>query len=260
MVLANINVIKMKISTDFQSPNFDERENNKIDTIIIHSTHASFADSIDILCSPERKVSAHYVISLEGHIYQLVPDEKRAWHAGESYWKDKTRLNNNSIGIEIVDTTNQDIRITHFPDIQTRSVIFLCKALISKHKILSCNILAHSDIAPDRKDDPGVYFDWQQLYSEGVGLFHNIDYVSIPNKPIIAYGEKNTQVKKTQELLQEFGYNINTDGIFDDKTRNVITAFKRHFNPLHLEYLFSQLDLEILKNLLQKKHHLLNKK
>lgn len=260
MELANTKDIKMQIHTDFQSSNYDERQNEKIDTIIIHSTHASFAHSIDILCSPKRKVSAHYVISLEGHIYQLVADEKRAWHAGESAWKDKTHLNNNSIGIEIVDTTNQDIRITHFPDIQTKSVIFLCKKLISKYNILPCNILAHSDIAPNRKDDPGAYFDWQLLYSEGVGLFHNIDYISVPNKPIIAYGENNTHVKEIQELLKKFGYNIKTDGVFDETTKNVITAFKRHFNPLHLEYLFSELDLEILKDLLHKKHHLLNNK
>lgn len=246
----------MKINTDFQSPNFDER-NNKIDTIIIHTTHLSFADSIDVLCSPKRKVSAHYLISLEGHVYQLVQDEKRAWHAGESSWKGITHLNNSSIGIEIVDTTNQGIRLSNFPDTQISSVITLCKTLISKHNILACNILAHSDVAPDRKDDPGAYFNWQHLSSEGVGVFHDIDYITVPNAPIIAYGDKNEKVQVIQKLLKEFGYNIPTDSCFDDKTKNVIIAFKRHFNPTHLEYLFSELDLQILENLLQKQKSIL---
>ena len=240
----------MNINNDFQSPNCDSRNNQNIRYIILHSTHLSFAKSIDVLCSPEHKVSSHYIISLEGHIYQLVADEKRAWHAGLSAWYNQSNLNCSSIGIEIVDTTDQGIRLHNFPEIQVRSVISLCKSLINKYKIPKYNILAHSDVAPDRKDDPGQYFNWQLLHSEGIGLFHDIDYIKVANNPIIGYGDKNNKVTEIQSLLQELGFHIKTDGYFGDKTRNVIIAFKRHFNPQYLEYLFSELDLKILHNLL----------
>lgn len=242
----------MKISTEFKSPNFDERKQHKVDTIILHTTHLSFAKSIDVLCSPKSKVSCHYIISLEGHIYQLVNDTKRAWHAGKSAWKNKTNLNHNSIGIEIVDTTDQGIRVHNFPEKQMNAVIWLCKNLYTKHNIPKFNVLAHSDVAPDRKDDPGQYFNWQELYSEGVGVFHDIDYISIPNAPIIGYGDNNDKVKAIQKLLHKLGFEIKADGYFGNKTCSVIIAFKRHFNPQHLEYIFSELDLAILKNILHK--------
>lgn len=241
----------MHINNDFKSKNFDERK-NKIDLIIIHSTHATFKDSINILCSEERAVSSHYIIDLKGNIYQLVPDEKKAWHAGKSHWKGRSNINDYSIGIEMVDTSDHGVRVLDFPDKQIEALIHLCKNLISKYKIPPQNILAHSDIAPDRKDDPGQYFDWKKLHSEGIGIFHDIKYETIPNIPIIAYGNETDKVKQIQTLLKEFGYNIKIDGKFQNETCNVILAFKRHFNPNYLEYLFSELDLAILKNLLKK--------
>jgi len=234
------------ICGDFYSPNFDKRPKNVIDTIVLHSTHLSFASSIKRLCDKVAKVSCHYLIDLDGQIYRLVEDDKRAWHAGISYWRGKSNLNNNSIGIELVDTTSKGLRIKRFPRPQMKSLIVLLKFLTKKYKIPSCNIVGHSDVAPDRKDDPGEFFDWQDLANEGIGHYHSECLKSAKNSCLV-----DPKAKEIQIMLKAYGYKIKTTGSFDGQTKDVITAFKRHFNPAGMrnDY-FGAIDLKILSYLL----------
>jgi N-acetylmuramoyl-L-alanine amidase len=235
----------LNICTDLVSPNFDKRS-KKIDTIVIHSTHMTFADSSKRLCDPTARVSCHYLIDLSGKLYQLVEDEKRAWHAGKSYWRGKTSLNNNSIGIELVDTDNKGTRLSHFPKPQMISLIELLKFLIKKYKIPSYNLVAHSDIAPDRKDDPGEHFDWALLASHKLGQYHKLSttHTSNPEKATIL------KVKELQRLLKKQGYKIKITGKLDTQTTEVLTAFRRRFNPkdLNKDYI-SRIDFKILLEL-----------
>ena len=152
----------MKLIHNFKSPNFNDRKSYNIELIIIHYTAlSSVSKSIKHLCSKKNKVSSHYLISQKGEIYSLVSEKKRAWHAGQSYWKGKRDINSISIGIELDYSplgTN-----SKFTKRLNTSLMFLLKKLLKKYKILPENILGHSDIAPYRKIDPGKKFPWYLL-------------------------------------------------------------------------------------------------
>jgi len=147
------------------SPNFDpqKRSKNKIKFIIIHYTGMkNEKDAIDRLSNLQSKVSTHYFIKLNGKILNMVPDSYVAWHAGKSKWKNYTNLNYNSLGIEI-SNSGHTFGYKKFNKNQIKSLILLLKILIRKYRIDLRNILGHSDIAPDRKKDPGEKFPWQFL-------------------------------------------------------------------------------------------------
>jgi N-acetylmuramoyl-L-alanine amidase len=155
------------------SPNFDDRpEGTIIDTIIIHYTGMETAQgALQRLCDPASKVSAHYMIDLDGTTHALVDEDKRAWHAGVSYWRGRTQINNNSIGIELVNR-GHEFGYAKFPELQMSALITLCKAIQKRHPIKPELILAHSDIAPTRKIDPGEKFNWKSLAKKhGIGLW-----------------------------------------------------------------------------------------
>lgn len=218
------------------SPNFDERPCDvAIDTIVIHSTHLSFKDSLARLCDPIAKVSCHYLIDRNGKAYQLVEDKYRAWHAGKSYWRGVDGLNANSIGIELVDTNSQNIRLKSFPAKQMQALIKLLCRLIKKYKIQGPNIVAHSDIAPNRKDDPGEYFDWKALFFRGIGVYHTVKLTKAMCKPFLTNRSSSSEIKKLQRLFKAYGYKIKVNGKFDKQTLEVLIAFKRHFNPRSLK-------------------------
>jgi N-acetylmuramoyl-L-alanine amidase len=238
------------ICKDFTSPNFDKRK-KKIDSIVIHSTHLPRGKWIKEVCDKSVKLSAHYLIDLKGKIYQLVEDKDRAWHAGISHWRGKNSLNENSIGIELVDRTDKGEMIKTFPKPQMNSLIDLLKLLIKKYKIPNHNIVAHSDIAPGRKDDPGENFDWALLASNKIGQYHKIktnkeDKACFldPNNTTI------TKLKEIQRMLKAQGYKIKITGKYDIQTKHVVTGFRRHFNPTHLEITYlTMADFKILSNL-----------
>lgn len=192
------------------SLNFDERTSS-IDMLVLHYTGMrTGAEAIERLCNPESKVSAHYVVEEDGRVFTLVPEEKRAWHAGRSYWRGKEGLNDCSIGIEIVNP-GHEFGYRPFPKEQMEAVIKLCKEILSRHAIPARNVVAHSDIAPARKDDPGELFDWAWLAKEGIGL----------------YPEPHAQPTGDYlKMLEEYGYDTRSD--------RVILAFQRHFTPHHL--------------------------
>lgn len=223
----------MQILRNFHSPNYDSRDNSPIEYIILHYTEISLEDAISKLCNKESKVSTHYVICANGEIEQLVDDEHRAWHAGESYWQGKEGLNKYSIGIEIDNLGN-----TPFSDKQMQSCVSLCKHLMQKYDIKRENVLGHSDIAPRRKIDPGIYFDWAYLAKHGIGLWYDMSLI----KP------SSYECEEVQKSLFKLGYRIEITGMWDKQTSDVMRAFYAHFYNMPLldlgHDIYSDLDME----------------
>jgi len=200
----------MIINKFISSPNYNERRVDTIDMIILHYTDTiDSRDSIDIMTHPDREVSAHYLIDENGDIIQLVEKANRAWHAGQSFWRGITDINSHSIGIEI-QNPGHGHGYREFPEEQMDSVLILCQDLVSQYDIPAHNILAHSDIAPARKKDPGELFDWNFLAENGVGIYP---------KPVANLNGGQS----LDALLISYGYDPSVTEI------ERLTAFKRHF-------------------------------
>ncbi len=212
------------------SPNFEERKNGaKPQFLVLHYTGMENAESAEqLLCSPEAKVSAHYVVEEDGKVVQLVQEAFRAWHAGESFWRGITDVNSSSIGIEIVNG-GPLLNFPDYPEKQIISVIKLCQSIISRYSIEPRNVLAHSDIAPHRKTDPGEKFPWETLFKAGVG--HFVRPAPIAGGRFMNIGESGRPVEAFQSMLALYGYGIEITGSFDERTRLVTQAFQRHFRP-----------------------------
>ena len=151
------------------SPNFDDRpEGGAIDLVVLHYTDMTSAEeALDRLCDPDAKVSAHYLIDLDGAVNKLVDEQKRAWHAGVSYWAGHRNVNDISIGIEL-QNQGHDRGLPDYPDAQVSALVDLLRAIQSRHSISTDRIVGHSDVAPDRKIDPGEHFPWDRLAAEGL--------------------------------------------------------------------------------------------
>jgi N-acetylmuramoyl-L-alanine amidase len=159
------------------SPNHDERPpGTPVDTLVLHYTGMKTArDALDRLCDPEPpaplpRVSCHYLVEEDGLVWRLVPEGRRAWHAGVSAWRGNKTLNGRSIGIEIVNP-GHEWGYREFPALQMAAVADLCLDILGRHPIPAVNVVAHSDIAPDRKQDPGELFDWEGLAANGIGFW-----------------------------------------------------------------------------------------
>ncbi|MDE2334761.1 MAG: N-acetylmuramoyl-L-alanine amidase [Rhodospirillales bacterium] len=152
------------------SPNHDAR-NGPVTFLVLHYTGMRTAgEALDRLCDPVAEVSSHYVVEEDGTVWRLVDEARRAWHAGVSFWRGETALNARSIGIEIVNPGHEHGYVP-FPQPQMRAVTKLCRGILARHPIAASNVVAHSDIAPDRKEDPGELFDWRGLAAEGIGIW-----------------------------------------------------------------------------------------
>lgn len=219
--------------------------------VVIHSTHMPFKASLQRLCDPASKVSCHYLVNTTGATYQLVDPLQRAWHAGISYWRGRESLNDCSIGIELVDTTPSLVRIRKFPSAQMKALLGLLSRLVNEYQIPAFNVVAHSDVAPDRKDDPGEHFDWQMLFESGFGLYHHVKTHRRANRPMLS-GDliAHRQVVVIQKLFRAIGYKIRLTGKLDQQTWEVITAFRRRFYSRAVEDKhFGLVDYEILQEM-----------
>lgn len=222
------------------SPNHGPRKDGKkADAIILHYTGmANGAAAVRLLCDPLAEVSCHYVVWEDGHITQLVREALRAWHAGRGVWAGETDMNSRSIGIEIVNPGHAGGLETGFmppfPPRQIKAVIALCADLCGRHAIARQRVLAHSDIAPGRKIDPGELFPWHKLAKAGVGAWHR------PRPPDdeaggLRLGHADVYVKLLQSLLAQYGYGLVQTGSFDSATETVVRAFQRHFRPARVD-------------------------
>lgn len=212
------------------SPNFGERRGGaKADALILHYTGmASGAAAEDWLCDPASEVSSHYLVHEDGSIVQMVPENARAWHAGAGSWQGRADVNSFSIGIEVVNP-GHFLGYREFPDAQTVSVIALCRDICARWGIPPARVLAHSDVAPGRKIDPGERFPWARLAAEGVGL-HVFQPAGSEGNTLVE-GDSGRLVRELQSRLAVYGYSVETTGIYDAHTKAVVEAFQRHFRP-----------------------------
>ena len=253
-------------------------QDSRVNVVVIHHTSEDFQGSLNILTEPSSyPVSSHYLVpepedptygGEELKVYQLVDEGQRAWHAGSSYWKEQTRLNNVSVGIEIVNETychraegmaqaetadwpSQTICFyPDYPESQIALVIDLVQGILSRHPgVKPTHVVGHSDIAPQRKIDPGPRFPWERLFELGIGAWYD-------DETVIRYWERfNVQmpaVQQMQEALQVYGYKIDVTGELDEQTRNVLRAFQHHFLPYRVSKEFTIETAAVLYALVEK--------
>jgi N-acetylmuramoyl-L-alanine amidase len=209
------------------SPNHGPRAPRlSTDILLLHYTGTeSTAAARACLCDPVAQVSSHYLIDESGEISQLVPEARRAWHAGVSSWEGETDINSRSIGIEI-SNGGHALGYTEFPDVQIDAVIALSRDIVRRHDIRADRVLAHSDVAPERKIDPGEKFPWERLHRAGLGMWVA---PKPPSTPALGLGDHGPAVADLQEALRRYGYGTKPTGLYDDATAAVVRAFQRHF-------------------------------
>lgn len=206
------------------SPNFDERTpGTPVDMLVLHYTGMVSADvALERMCDPQSKVSAHYMIDEDGSVTQLVEEDYRAWHAGVSYWAGNRDINARSIGIELVNPGHEN-GYRPFPEEQMRTLETLSMDIVRRHMIPARNVVGHSDIAPNRKEDPGELFDWFRLFDFGVGIW------PMDAEPV------EVDEEHAELMLEDIGYEVTS-------LQKSLEAFQRHFRP---QILGGKLDAEI---------------
>ncbi|MDW3206707.1 MAG: N-acetylmuramoyl-L-alanine amidase [Alphaproteobacteria bacterium] len=194
---------------DTPSPNFGPRRGVERPTmLVLHYTGMQSAEeSLARLCDPTAEVSAHYLIEEDGTLHRLVDESQRAWHAGLAFWRGVRDVNSLSIGIEL-QNPGHEFGYRTFPEAQIDSLSALCLSILARHPIEPAGIVGHSDVAPDRKTDPGELFPWRDLAGRGIGVFPDLGMPTDRSLP---------------ELLAEIGY--------DPDANECIAAFQRRFRP-----------------------------
>lgn len=230
------------------SPNFDARAEPEPDILLLHYTGMEDAPAaLARLRDPAAKVSCHYVVLEDGRVLQLVPEEKRAWHAGIGSWEGEGDVNSRSIGIEIVNR-GHDFDYPDFPGVQIEAAIALCRDVMERRRIAPEKVLAHSDVAPLRKIDPGEKFPWKKLFKAGVG--HFVPPVPIGDLGGWKEGDSGDRVEALQSMLALYGYGVEITGRFDATTAAVVRAFQRHFRPARIDGIADASTVNTLRDLL----------
>ncbi|HXT06152.1 MAG TPA: N-acetylmuramoyl-L-alanine amidase [Roseiarcus sp.] len=231
------------------SPNHGERKRFlRADSIILHYTGMATAEAaIALLRDPAAEVSSHYVVEESGRIVQLVPEARRAWHAGVSCWRGERDMNSASIGVEICNR-GHDGGSPPFADRQIEAVVALCRDVTARCLLRPERVLAHSDIAPARKRDPGEAFPWAALGRAGIG--HWVEADPPDGVALIARGQQGPPVRGLQSLLALYGYDIDPSGVYDARTQTVVAAFQRHFRPAKVDGAADHSTVETLRRLL----------
>lgn len=202
--------------------------------LVLHYTGMRNAEkAVEWLACAESRVSCHYVIDEGGLITQLVPEGLRAWHAGASAWRGLSDINSASIGIEI-HNPGHELGYPDFPLAQMEAVAALGREIVHRHGLSPWDVLAHSDVAPARKIDPGEKFDWRFLHERGVGHWAEPAAVD-PSDAGLAPGAAGPEVLWVQRLLGAYGYGIEPTGVLDPETWFVLRAFQLHFRPLRVD-------------------------
>lgn len=231
------------------SPNFGpRREGARPEFIILHYTGMETGEAAEAwLCDPVSEVSSHYLVHEDGAITQMVRESDRAWHAGKGSWRGETDVNSSSIGIEIVNPGHV-LGYHDFSDAQVGAVIALCRGIVGRHRVMPENVLAHSDVAPGRKVDPGEKFPWKVLAGAGIG--HYVDASPIGGGRFLSAGDRGEPVEALQSMLALYGYGVEISGIFDQQTRTVVEAFQRHFRTEQIDGIADRSTIETLHQLL----------
>lgn len=253
----------------FASPNHGERPDGlKPELILLHYTGMPTAKSaLKWLCNPESSVSSHYLVYESGKTLQLVPEARRAWHAGAGTWRGLGDINSRSIGIEIVNAGHDGSRVdpddprrpligmptdtapAPYPRRQITALIKLVRDIALRWNIPPINVLAHSDIAPTRKRDPGEAFPWDRLAAEGLGLW-------VPPTPIRSghfyqRGDGGAPVEALQKMLSMLGFSVPQTGRYCEETAAVVRAFQRHWRPERVDGVADFSTITTLRDLLK---------
>ncbi|MCO5730309.1 N-acetylmuramoyl-L-alanine amidase [Rhizobium sp. SSA_523] len=245
----------MKLIPDFgqarvdPSPNHGERVGCAApDMIILHYTGmADDTKALSWLKNIESEVSSHYFVWPDGRVVQMVPEERRAWHAGKSVWAGETDINSHSIGIEIANAGHPG-GLPDFPPEQIEAVIALCRDCAERWRIAPERVLGHSDVAPRRKVDPGERFPWARLSAAGVG--HYVEPAPIRSGRYFQRGEAGQPIEALQGMLALYGYGLDITGSFCDRTEAVVEAFQRHFRPERVDGIADISTIDTLHRLL----------
>lgn len=230
------------------SPNHDARAAT-VDLLLLHYTGMGDGlSALQRLCDPNPpRVSCHYLVFEDGEIVQLVAEGRRAWHAGAGSWEGREDINSRSIGIEIVNPGHA-FGYRPFPDPQVEAVIALASDIVSRQAIPRARVLAHSDTAPARKQDPGELFPWSRLAGAGLGLW--VPPAPLAEGPTYRRGEEGPPVQALQALLAMLGYGLTVTGVYDLATEQVVTAFQRHWRPARVDGIADPSTLRTLRDLL----------
>jgi N-acetylmuramoyl-L-alanine amidase len=231
------------------SPNRGERIGVDCpDILLLHYTGMPSAEGAQAwLCNVESQVSSHYLVHEDGRVVQMVPEARRAWHAGKSVWGGETDINSRSIGIEIANPGHPG-GLPDFPDRQIDALIELCRDCVERHQIPAERVLAHSDVAPIRKVDPGENFPWGKLAAGGVG--HWVEPSPIGGGRFFQRGDSGQPVEALQSMLSLYGYGIEISGEYCLRTEGVVAAFQRHFRPAKVDGVADSSTIETLHRLL----------
>lgn len=231
------------------SPNHGERVGGRRpDMILLHYTGMeTSAGALKWLCREESQVSCHYFVHEDGQIDQLVAEERRAWHAGKSFWKGETDINSCSIGIEIANPGHPG-GLPDFPERQVEAVVELCRDCGERWQIAPQRVLAHSDVAPIRKVDPGEKFPWDVLFRRGVG--HWVDPAPVGGGRYFQRGDRGQPVEALQSMLSIYGYAVEITGLFCEQTEGAVAAFQRHFRQSRVDGIADVSTIDTLHRLL----------
>ena len=207
---------------DRPSPNHAARPAGRgVDILLLHYTGMKSAEiALERMCDPAAQVSAHYCVDEDGTVYRLVGEDRVAWHAGASSWAGASNINARSVGIELVNP-GHDWGYRPFPAAQMSALTGLARKILARHPIPPERVLGHSDVAPERKQDPGELFDWRALAAAGIGLWPET----------VAASGLVPEVGEIQARLARYGYAVPDHGTLDNATKAAITAFQRHFRP-----------------------------
>jgi len=243
-------MIRSPLAGDFVlSPNIEPRRGGaRPDMIVLHYTGMdSAAAACAWLCDSRSEVSCHYLVGADGEITQMVGEEMRAWHAGASSWDRDCDVNSRSIGIEI-HNPGHVLGYREFSDVQMEAVIALCHDILGRHDVEARHILAHSDVAPARKIDPGEKFDWQRLHAAGIGNW--VTPAPLRDGSVLQVGDAGDDVADLQAKLSRYGYGIELSRNYDVQTKTVVQAFQRHFRPAHIDGIADLSTIETLDRLI----------
>jgi N-acetylmuramoyl-L-alanine amidase len=215
---------------DQPSPNHDPRPAGaSIDMLVLHYTGLpTLGEALERLCDPAAKVSAHYLVDEEGAVYALVPEGRRAWHAGVASWRGSSDVNGRSIGVELANP-GHEWGYRPYPKAQMAALVDLCRGLLARHPVPPDQVLGHSDVAPGRKQDPGELFDWRRLAEAGIGLWPDPGFAPSRDAPELAPGSSGAAVLDLQLALDAFGYQVQGTGLYDPATADAVSAFQRHW-------------------------------
>ncbi|MDJ1158625.1 N-acetylmuramoyl-L-alanine amidase [Chelatococcus sp. SYSU_G07232] len=237
----------------FPSPNHGERKSadgspRRPDMLVLHYTGMpDTGEALNWLCNPVSEVSAHYFVFENGHVLQLVPEARRAWHAGRASWAGETDINSASLGIEIANPGHPG-GMPPYPAAQIAALTALCQDIVARWHIPAERVLAHSDVAPARKLDPGETFPWEALHRAGVG--HWVPPAPVRGGRFLSPGDAGQPVEALQAMLAMYGYGLSISGRYDAETEQVVAAFQRHFRPERVDGVADASTITTLRDLI----------